>query len=327
MNETIVVNELAKKVRVVERSSGLQANIKSFFLRQYHTKEIIKPLDFSIRSGEIVGLLGPNGAGKTTVMKMLSGIMHPSAGNISVLGYVPHLRKKDFLSQIALVMGQKAQLLWDLPAMSSFRLISKYYEIPHAKFQDNVENLSSLLNVADLLYRPMRKLSLGERMKLELMAALLHDPQILFLDEPTIGLDIIAQQSIRSFLQEYHLKKGGSIILTSHYMADIEALCSRLILLIDGEKYFDGSLNDFSALASTTEQLSVGFSQPCKENDPIIAAYTPVWTQDKTGFTCSVIAADLQTLGKHIFNNYNVTHFSTKTMPIEDALNHILHNL
>src|SRR5690606_35893830 len=202
---------------------------------------------------------GPNGAGKTTLMKMFTGIVVPSHGELQVLGYRPFDREKDFRKRIALVMGQKSQLWWDIPAMDSLLLIKAYYEIPNDAFNERVEEMASLLGVKELLHVHVRKLSLGERMKLELMASLMHRPDILFLDEPTIGLDLVAQDAIRSFIKSYHERYKPTVILTSHYMQDVQALCSRLVLIMDGKKTFDGAIKDFEKILGSDKTVTFTF--------------------------------------------------------------------
>ena len=203
-------------------------------------KKAVKPFNLNIGQGEIIGLLGPNGAGKTTLMKMFTGIIVPSQGELKVLGHTPSERLSLLEKKIALVMGQKSQLWWDIPAMDSFLLLQRFYEIEEPQFQNRIKMMSELLDVVDLLHIHVRKLSLGERMKMELMASLIHSPEIIFLDEPTIGLDLISQENIRNFIKDYHQKNKCTIIVTSHYMADVQALCDRLVLIFDGEKTFDG---------------------------------------------------------------------------------------
>jgi len=212
--------------------------------RYYGTYCAVREVSFSLVRGEILGFLGPNGAGKTTLMKMLTGIIEPSSGNAKVLGYEPSRRSRALRKQIALVMGQKTQLWWDIPAFDSFQLLQRYYEIPDRDFKQRVDTLGSLLGVSKLFHVHLRKLSLGERMKMELMAALLHEPKVIFLDEPTIGLDIGAQHAIRDFLKRYRARQKPAIILTSHYMEDIKALCERIVIIREGRFVYDGSLSE-----------------------------------------------------------------------------------
>ncbi|MFM8387388.1 MAG: ATP-binding cassette domain-containing protein [Planctomycetia bacterium] len=238
----IEVRGLAKTFRVAVKEPGLKGSLKALVRRRSVARHAVLPTTFRVEEGEIVGLVGPNGAGKTTLVKMLAGIVHPSAGDASVLGYRPWERKDAFRRQIALLMGQKAQLWWDLPASDGFALLRDIYGVPRALHAARLDELSSLLEVGGLLDTPVRRLSLGERMKMELVAALLHGPKVVFLDEPTIGLDLSAQRAVREFLLRYRERHRPAMVLTSHYMEDIERLCSRLLLLREGQLIYDGPL-------------------------------------------------------------------------------------
>lgn len=219
-------------------------SVKSLFARKYYDVKAVNDVSFEIEEGELVGFIGPNGAGKTTTLKTLSGLLYPTKGEVSVLGYTPWKREAVFQKQFALVMGQKNQLWWDLPAIESFILNKEIYEVPDAQYKTTLNELSELLEVKDLLKVQVRKLSLGERMKMELIAALIHSPKVLFLDEPTIGLDVVAQKKMRDFIKSYNLKYKSTIILTSHYMDDVKELCKRIIIIDKGKKLFDGLLED-----------------------------------------------------------------------------------
>jgi ABC-2 type transport system ATP-binding protein len=238
----IEVEKLSKTFTVHKKEPGLKASIKSLFKRVTVAKEAVKSVSFRVDEGEIVGLVGANGAGKTTLVKMLAGIIHPTSGDARVLGFRPWERRNDFRRQIALIMGQKAQLWWDLPAADSFLLLREIYQIPEAAFRASLDYLVSVLGVKDQMTIQVRRLSLGERMKMELIAALLHTPRIVYLDEPTIGLDLTAQRAIRDFILKYREEHRPAMILTSHYMEDIERLCKRILILRDGEVVYDGLL-------------------------------------------------------------------------------------
>ena len=238
----IEVKNLTKTFKIYKKEPGIGGALKALFSRKYEQKTAVSDVSFSIEEGELIGFIGPNGAGKTTTLKMLSGLLYPSGGSISVLGHKPFDRKKDFLKQISLVMGQKNQLWWDLPSMDTFLLNKEIYEISDKDFKDRVEELSTLLDVKDILHVQVRKLSLGQRMKCELLAALLHHPKIFFLDEPTIGLDVVAQHKLRDFIKEYNLKYKATILLTSHYMRDVRQLCKRVIVINYGKIIYDGDL-------------------------------------------------------------------------------------
>lgn len=240
----IDVKGLSKTYEYYKKQAGLLNSIKSLFHREKLYTQAVKNINFTIEEGELVGFLGPNGAGKTTTLKMLSGILYPTSGEAKVLGYTPWKRQKDFQKQFALVMGQKNQLWWDLPAMESFILNKEIYGVPDDQFKATLDELTTLLDIKDILDVQVRKLSLGQRMKCELVAALLHSPKVLFLDEPTIGLDVISQNNIREFLKKYNREKKITIILTSHYMEDVEALCERVVIINHGELIYDGSLRN-----------------------------------------------------------------------------------
>lgn len=240
---TIEIDALAKSYRVYQKKEGLRASLAGLFHRQYRTVEAVRSIDLRVEQGEFVAFLGPNGAGKTTTLKLLSGVITPTSGTARVLGYVPWKRDNAYRRRFALVMGQKNQLWWDLPANESFRLHQQIYRIEPAAFDKTRDELVELLGVGRLLAQPVRELSLGERMKMELIAALLHSPEVLFLDEPTIGLDVVAQHNIQTFLREYQQARKTTILLTSHYMKDVAALCRRVVVIAHGRIMYDGSLS------------------------------------------------------------------------------------
>jgi ABC-2 type transport system ATP-binding protein len=243
---TIHVADLRKTYVVPEREAGLKAAIRSLVHRRTRQVRAVDGIDFDIAPGEVVGFLGPNGAGKTTTLKMLAGLLHPSGGEVDVLGHVPWRREKEFLRRITLIMGNRNQLEWDLPAMDSYELYRAIYRIPDADFRRTRDELIELLELQDLVKKPVRNLSLGERMKVEVAGALIHRPQVLFLDEPTIGLDVTMQKRIREFVAEYNRRSGATVLLTSHYMADVQALCKRVIVIHHGRLLFDGRLSALS---------------------------------------------------------------------------------
>jgi ABC-2 type transport system ATP-binding protein len=239
----ITVENLSKTYPVAVKEPGLAGTLLHFFKRTYRSVAAVQSVSFQIEAGEVVGFLGPNGAGKTTTLKMLTGLIHPSVGQVKVAGHVPFRREADFLRKITLVMGQKQQLLWDLPALDSLRINAAVYDISDSEFRQRVGELSEMLALSDKLTQPVRKLSLGERMKAELLAALIHRPKVLFLDEPTLGLDVNAQVSVREFLKQYNQMYDATVLLTSHYMADITALCQRVLVIYAGQLIYDGSLD------------------------------------------------------------------------------------
>ncbi len=239
----VAVSALDKTYRVSVKDPGVKGAIRHLVARRTKDVHAVKGVTFSLAKGEIVGFLGPNGAGKTTTLKMLTGLVHPTAGSVTVAGHVPFSRHTDFLRKITLVMGGKQQLLWDLPAADTLRINAAVYELDDAVVKPRIGELAEMLELKDKLQQPVRKLSLGERMKAELLAALLHSPEVLFLDEPTLGLDVNAQAAMRKFLQEYNLRYGATILLTSHYMADITALCQRVLVVHEGALIYDGPLD------------------------------------------------------------------------------------
>ncbi|MBL8098777.1 MAG: ATP-binding cassette domain-containing protein [Anaerolineales bacterium] len=246
MTPTISVQQLSKTYEVPEREGGFSAAVRSFFKRKYKDVKAVQEVNFNIEQGEVVGFLGPNGAGKTTTLKMLSGLLHPTSGTANVLGFTPWELKNDYLRSMTLVMGQRNRLSWDIPAADSFLLNQAIYRIPDDEYKETYKELDELLELEPLMKKPVRNLSLGERMKCEIAVGLLHRPKVLFLDEPTIGLDITGQARIREFLQEYNKRTGATIILTSHYMADVTALCERIIIIHHGQLKYDGGINDLS---------------------------------------------------------------------------------
>ncbi len=257
----ISVEHLSKYYQVHQKEPGFTGSLKSFVHRRYTDVKAVDDLSFQIDAGEIVGFLGPNGAGKTTTLKVLSGLLYPTSGIARVLGFTPNERRAEFLKQITLVMGQKQQLSWDLPAMESFLVNAAIYEIPDAQFRQTLDELTELLEMAPLLKKQVRKLSLGERMKCELAAALLHRPQVLFLDEPTIGLDVTMQTKIREFIAAYNERHHATVILTSHYMADVTALCKRIIVIDHGKLLYDGDLKALAEKIAPYKLIRVELSE------------------------------------------------------------------
>lgn len=246
MPAIIEVKGLKKYYQVHKKEPGLAGSLKSLFNRKYEDVKAVDNISFQIEEGELVGFIGPNGAGKTTTLKCLSGLLYPTDGKVEVLGFNPWDRKHAFLKQISLVMGQKNQLWWDLPAIETFILNREIYEIPKPQYEETLADLVKMLEVEDVLKVQVRKLSLGQRMKCELIAALLHSPKVLFLDEPTIGLDVVSQKKMRDFIKEYNRRKKATIILTSHYMGDVKELCKRVIVIDKGKLIFDGELSEIT---------------------------------------------------------------------------------
>ena len=258
----IRVEHLKKEFEYYKKGTGLPGSLHNLFHREMLKKEAVKDISFSVERGEMIGLLGPNGAGKTTTLKMLSGILFPTAGEVEIDGYIPWERKNAFKRRFSIVMGQKNQLWWDLPASDSFYLNKCIFDVPDGEYRRTVEELSELLDVKDLMNVQVRRLSLGERMKMEILAALIHRPDILFLDEPTIGLDILSQQKIRDFLKTYNEQTKTTVILTSHYMRDIEELCRRAVIINQGQLVYDGTLADINHRMGDRKLLSLKSIEP-----------------------------------------------------------------
>jgi len=246
MDAQIVVRDLAKTYRVPERAPGLASSIKSLFRRTYRDVEAVREISFTVEAGEMIGFIGPNGAGKTTTLKMLSGLLHPTAGEARVLGFLPWERKPAYLGRISMVLGNKSQMMWDIPPLDSFAVLGEIYGVSPADLKQTLDELVDLLEMEELMSKPVRNFSLGERMKCELVAGLLHRPDVMYLDEPTLGLDVTMQARLRRFLAEYNRRSGVTVILTSHYMADVVALCERVILIHRGSLLYDGPLRSLA---------------------------------------------------------------------------------
>jgi len=267
MNSAISVRNLTKHFQVAQKGEGFRGSVKSLFTKQYKSVKAVDDVSFEINTGEMVAFLGPNGAGKTTTLKMLSGILYPTSGDVNVLGFTPQQRQSQFQKKISLVMGQKNQLWWDLPPTDTFLLNKDIYSIPTKHYTAILGELTELLEVKDILSTPVRKLSLGQRMKCELIASLLHQPEVIFLDEPTIGLDLVVQKKIRAFLKDYNRKYDATIILTSHYMDDVKEICDRVILINHGRKVYDDAIKTLIAEYANEKYLKVDFEKKVKKED------------------------------------------------------------
>src|SRR3954454_7612576 len=285
----IEVRTLTKSYRVHKRAPGIAAALRSVLKRRYETVKAVEDLSFSIADGERVGFLGPNGAGKTTTLKVLAGLLHPTSGDVRVGGYVPYTRDPRFLKLITLVMGQKQQLLWDLPPADTYAMNRAIYDIPRAQADETVRTLTELLEIGDLINKPARQLSLGERMKCELVAALLHRPRVLFLDEPTIGLDVSMQAKMRDFIRAYNEKYGAAVILTSHYMDDVTALCPRVIVIDHGKLIYDGDLKALVRRVRPDKRLTLRLSAPVERT--VLEKLGTVVTHDQGHTVLSVAPA------------------------------------
>jgi len=315
----IHIHELSKTYEVTERESGMLASVRSLVHRTREEVRAVDRISFDLAPGEVVGFLGPNGAGKTTTLKMLSGLLYPTAGEVTVLGYLPSKRMGSFLRQITLVMGQRNQLVWDIPAMDSFELNRAIYRIPQADYRRTLDELTQLLELGPLLRKPVRNLSLGERMKCEIAAALLHRPQVVFLDEPTIGLDVTMQRRIRDFIAEYNRRFGATVLLTSHYMADVEALCKRVVVIHHGRLLFDDDLSalvrQFTAHKTLVVQLEDGRLD--------LGKYGEVLSSEEGRYTLRVPKAQTARITEQLLADLPVIDLLVEDPPIEEVIERV----
>ena len=320
----IVVAGLSKTYQVPEREGGFGAAVRSFVRRRYRDVHAVQEVSFTIGPGEVVGFLGPNGAGKTTTLKMLAGLLHPTGGSARVLGYTPWERNNDYLRSMTLVMGQRNRLSWDIPAADSFLLNQAIYRISDEDYRRTLTELDELLDLTPIMRKPVRNLSLGERMKCELAAGLLHRPQVLFLDEPTIGLDITAQVRIRSFLQEYNRRTGATILLTSHYMADVTALCERIVMIHHGQLKYDGSIADLSRRIALFKLVGLALHDGAA---PDLSRYgTLLPNDDGDGKQrLQVPAADVAAVTTRLLSELPVLDLTIEDPPIEDVIERAFH--
>jgi ABC-2 type transport system ATP-binding protein len=314
----IEVDGLVKEYKVHRREAGLRATLRSLFHRRYEVVRAVDSLSFQVRAGERVGFLGPNGAGKTTTLKILSGLLYPTAGRVQVAGHVPQKREIEFLKSITLVMGQKQQLLWDLPPVETFALNRAIYEIPKADFERTASELVDLLGLGGLVNRPTRQLSLGERMKCELVCALLHRPRILFLDEPTIGLDVSMQATIRSFIRDYNERHGATVLLTSHYMDDVVALCPRVIVIDKGRLNYDGDLRELVRRVRPNKHIVIKLAQEIAREK--VQAIGQVVTHDAGSVTLQVPQAQVSQVVARALAELPVSDLLVEDPPLEDVM-------
>jgi len=314
----VTADQLSKTYPVALKEPGLRGTLNHLFRRQYRAIQAVDRVSFAIAPGEIVGFLGPNGAGKTTTLKMLSGLIQPSSGSARVAGFVPFRRQTAFLKATSLVMGQKQQLLWDLPALDSLRINAAVYDLSEAEFKQRLGDLSDMLALSDKLRQPIRKLSLGERMKAELLAALLHQPRVLFLDEPTLGLDVNAQAAVREFLREYNRRYQATILLTSHYMADIAALCQRVLLIYQGGLIYDGSLAGLVERFSPYREAQVELEKPVPADQ--LAQFAEIERCDGCSVRFLVQRPELTQVVGRLLAQLPVTDLSVTEPPLEEII-------
>lgn len=317
----ITATNLSKHYEVHDKEPGFIGSLRSFVKRNTRIVKAVDGVSFTIEDGEMVGFLGPNGAGKTTTLKMLSGLLHPSGGELSVNGFTPKERKSAFLKNITLVMGQKQQLMWDLPAYDSFLVNQAVYEIADAEFKATMQEFDEILELGGILKKQVRKLSLGERMKCELAAALLHRPKVLFLDEPTIGLDVNMQVRIREFVAAYNERFNASVMLTSHYMADVTALCKRIIVVDKGTIIFDGDLSKLIEQVSPHKIITVELTSPVSSD--ALAQYGQVQSLEGLNAQLNVSRQVTSTMAARLLSEQPIADVTIADPPIEDIISHI----
>ena len=315
---TIVAKGLSKTYRVADKQPGFVGTVKHFIKRRHREIHAVRDVDLEIAPGEVVGFLGPNGAGKTTTLKMLTGLVHPTAGEVSVLGHEPFKRKAELLKQITLVMGNKQQMIWDLPPMDSLHVNAAVYGIEEKEAERRVKTFAEMLDLDEELTQPVRKLSLGQRMKCELVAALLHHPKVLFLDEPTLGLDLNAQTAVRKFLKQYNEEQQASILLTSHYMADITALCPRVVVIHEGAILYDGSLEGVIERFAPLREVKLDLAEPVE--DAVLSRYGEIEANDGRVARLLVQRETLtETVGR-VLAELDVEDLTVTDPPIEDVI-------
>lgn len=312
----IQVTNLSKSFLVPVRDAGLKAALESLVNRKTREVQAVKNISFAIEPGEMVGFLGPNGAGKTTTLKMLSGLLYPTAGSVSVLGYTPSQRDKSYLRQMTLIMGNRNQLLWDIPALDSFELNRAIYRLPEDEFRQTRDEFIELLDMKEIVTKPVRNLSLGERMKVEIAAALLHKPKALFLDEPTIGLDVTMQRRIRAFVREYNQRYNATVLLTSHYMADVEALCKRVIVIHHGRILFDGALSALVDRFKAQKRLVVTVERGSVD----LSRFGEVVSQADGRITLQVAKKEAPAITARLLNEFPVADLLVEDPSIEDVI-------
>ena len=314
----VETKDLCKTYSTVKKQPGILGSVKALFSRERNDVHAVCDVSMQIGQGELVGFLGPNGAGKTTTLKMLTGILHPTSGEAHVLGHLPSQRKHEMLKQISLVMGNKNQLWWDLPAWDSFVVMRELYEVPLDEFDRRVKQLGETLGIMDKVHTQVRKLSLGERMKCELVAALLHQPKVVFLDEPTIGLDVVSQRAIRDFLKDLHRETGCTILLTSHYMQDVQALCDRVIVIDKGAKIFDGTLDGLSRQFSDRRRILLRFSRNIDSAD--LVQYGEVVDSDEASASIDVARDDTPRIAAKVLQDLPVEDIAIEDVDVEEII-------
>jgi ABC-2 type transport system ATP-binding protein len=321
----IWVRGLRKVYRVPQREEGLAAAVRDLLARRCLDVEAVAGIDFEIRAGEVVGFIGPNGAGKTTTLKMLAGLLHPSGGELRVAGFTPWERKPAFLRAISMVLGNKSQMIWDIPPVDSFRVLAEIYSVPAAEYRQTLDELVELLEMQAILGKPVRTLSLGERMKCELAAGLLYRPSVLFLDEPTLGLDVSMQARLRDFFKAYNRRSGATIILTSHYMADVTALCPRVILIHHGQLLYDGALTGLTARLAPFKIIRLALAEGADGIGPELEALTggSLLEEGEGSYRLRVARADTPHITAALLQRYQLADLTVEDPPVEAVIDQI----
>jgi len=327
----IDVKNLKKDFKVHVKEPGLIGSVKSLFVRNWQNKPALNGVNLQVDAGEIVGLVGANGAGKTTLVKILAGIIHPTSGEAKVLGHIPWKRENEFRKRIALIMGQKAQLWWDLPAADCFLLLREIYRIPQIDFENRLNRLAVILDVQEQLKIQIRRLSLGERMKMELIAALLHEPKVVYLDEPTIGLDLTSQQAIRKFILDFQKEKNPAMILTSHYMEDIKSLCKRIVIIRNGEFVYDGPLTKISELYSNHKLIRVELTgydsrELIERNKESLEKMGDLQVLSESEIKIKVAKSDVAMAAASILEHFSVHDFNIEDEGIDTIIEKLQNN-
>lgn len=318
----IEVDNICKKYKISKRKSGIPGMIANLFVPKFEDKEAVKDISFSIEKGEMVGFVGPNGAGKSTTIKMLSGILYPDSGSISVDGIIPYKQRKEYVGRIGVVFGQKSQLQWDLPVIDSFELLKAIYRVPDGIYRKNLDRYTELLDMGKFLKQPVRQLSLGQRMRADIAAALLHSPEIVFFDEPTIGVDVVGKENIRSFIRKLNAEDGVTMLFTTHDMQDIEKTCNRLIIINKGSKIYDGTLEGVRSLHGSSRQLDVFFANDVSIN-PIPDVEIEEVDKRHSQFIFDGKKVHINDLMSHLLTTYNVKDMSIAEPDIDSIIRKI----
>lgn len=318
----IEVKDVSKTFRINKRGSGVTGMLANLFVPKYEKKEAVKGISFSIEQGEMVGFIGPNGAGKSTTIKMLAGILYPERGEITVGGYIPYKQRKAYVGSIGVVFGQKSQLQWDLPVIDSFELLKAIYRVPDDVYRKNLDRFTEMLDMGGFINQPVRQLSLGQRMRADIVAALLHSPKIVFFDEPTIGVDVVGKETIRSFIRELNEQDNVTMLFTTHDMQDIEKTCDRLIIIDEGAKVYDGTLPGIRERYGTTRQLDVEFSVP-EQIEPIEQVEIIDLENNKKRFVFESHKVQINELMNHLLSRYSVRDMNISEPEIESIIRKI----